>query len=117
LGAAAAGHARARACRRGVSAAPKDMLKLKVKPANFNSVNPTVVIASVAMPWRHRIHLCFVLRGSSAQAWYSRATSAVSSRLLLSDREQKCEITSGNGLHTRNIGIIESQVFFRKSRL
>ena len=86
------------------------MLKLKVKPANFNSVNPTVVIASVAMPWRHRIHLCFVLRGSSAQAWYSgsRATSAVSSRLLLSDREQKCKITSGNGLHTRNI---ESQSF------
>jgi hypothetical protein len=60
------------------------------KPANFNSVNPTVVIASVAMLWRHRHHLHFVLRGSSAQAWYSRATSAVSSRLLLSDREQKC---------------------------
>ena len=67
------------------------ILKLKLKSANVNS---SVVIAVVATLWCHRFHLYFVLRGSSAQAWYSRATSAVSSRLLLSDREQKCEITN-----------------------
>ncbi len=75
--------------RRLHSCRPVDMLKLKAKSANFNSGNLSVAIAAVAMLWCHRIHLYFVLRGSSAQAWYSRAASAVSSRLLLSDREQK----------------------------
>ncbi len=87
------------------------MLNLKAKSATVNSGNPSVAIASVAMLWCHRIHLYFVLRGSSAQAWHSCATSAVSSRLLLSDREQKCWITNGNGPHSRNIGFVERSSF------
>ena len=55
-------------------------------------------IAAVATLWCHRFHLYFVLRlgGPSAQALYSRATSAVSSRLLVLAQLlcNRCSITN-----------------------